>query len=56
MDKLKSFKEVITEIATKYGIQEETVEAIIIEWLSILYYAATGREPGASDDLFDFAF
>ena len=56
MEQLKSFTEIAIEIAAKYGIQEEIVEAIIREWLGILYYAVTGREPGAEDDLFKFQF
>lgn len=54
MSSLKSFEEVVADLATKYGIQEEVVEALLVEWLGILYYAATGRDPGVQDDLLRF--
>ena len=51
MGNLKPFKGVVRDISEKYGVPEETVEAIIVEWLGVLYYAATGRNP---DDSFHF--
>lgn len=41
---LKSFQEVIGELATEYDLQYEIVEAIIIKFITILYYGATHRE------------
>ena len=40
---LKSFRGVIKELAEKYGIQEETVEAIIVDWIHILFVSITGE-------------
>ena len=51
MAELKSFREIVKDISEKFGVPEETTEAIIVEWLGVLYYAATGRNP---DDSFHF--
>ena len=48
-EKLKSFTEVVRELAEKYGIQHELLESILIDWMNILYYATTGRDPSKGD-------
>ena len=34
---LRSFREVIRELAKKYNMPFETVESIVIDWVKILY-------------------
>jgi hypothetical protein len=45
---LRSLYEVSQELADQFGIPAEVVEAIIIEWLKILYRGVTNNE---DDDL-----
>ena len=56
MSDLKSFQEVMRELSEKYGIQMEVLEAIFTEWIAILFYSATGKNPRDSDELLKFKF
>ena len=42
---IKSFDEVVKWIAQQYVVPEETVEAIICDYIRILYLSATGHDP-----------
>lgn len=46
---LLGFRELIAYLSRQYGISEEIVEAIIVEWVKILYLSTTGRNP--DDDI-----
>ena len=44
-EKLRSWEEVAQELSERYNIPLEIVEAIILDYLGLLYYSLTGREP-----------
>ncbi len=51
-ERLRDFREVIRDLANQYGVPEELVEEIIVEWARILFFTMTGREAeGASQSL-----
>ena len=50
-EKLKSFPELVKYLSEQFGVPAEVVEAIIVEWVKVLYLSTTGREP--NDDVPD---
>ncbi|MDP2949851.1 MAG: hypothetical protein Q8P22_09980 [Chloroflexota bacterium] len=42
---LRSSQEVISDIASTYGVPEEIVEAIILAYIGAIYGGITGRDP-----------
>jgi len=53
-DPLRPVRAFISDWACKYGVQEETIEAILVDFLAMVYFSVTGREP--SDPLSDLRF
>ncbi len=46
---LSTFKELVEYLSRQYGVPTEIIEAIIVEWVKVLYLSTTGRN--ADDDI-----
>ena len=51
-DELKPAQKIIYELADKYNVPYEIVETILIEFVSIIYFSLTRREPNRNMPLF----
>jgi hypothetical protein len=54
MDNLLTPSEVVRLIAERYGVPAELVEAILRDYVALLYFSLTGREPEGNDSLSAF--